>query len=136
METSSYHYFTYVYQTLWSDDVQFLRNGARQTDGWMDGWTEKVKYIEVGAPPKTITTKPFKAISCFLTFLISISWEFNQLSLYLVNFNISSNKYNNPSSNLHQHYCSQSGLLTCKLGQCLELEKYFLVQNKKSIASM
>ena len=31
-----YHYFTYVYQKLWSDNEWFLRYGARQTDGWMD----------------------------------------------------------------------------------------------------
>ena len=34
------HHFTYVYQKLWSDDAQFLRYAAWQTDGWM----EKVTY--------------------------------------------------------------------------------------------
>ena len=49
-----YHFFTYVYQKLWSDDVWFLRYGAKQmdrrTDEWTDGW--KKWHIEVGAPPK------------------------------------------------------------------------------------
>ena len=31
-----YHHFTYVYQKLWLDDVQFLRNGAQQMDGKSD----------------------------------------------------------------------------------------------------
>ena len=31
-----YHHFTYVYQKLWSDNVRFLRYGARQTDGQTD----------------------------------------------------------------------------------------------------
>ena len=35
-----YHHFTQLYQKLWSDDVQFLRYGARQMDGQM----EKVTY--------------------------------------------------------------------------------------------
>ena len=37
---SRYHHFTYVYQKLWSDDVRFLRYGARWTDGWMDRHTD------------------------------------------------------------------------------------------------
>ena len=41
-----YHYFIYVYQKLWSDDVRFLRYGARQTGG------RKKWHIELGAPPK------------------------------------------------------------------------------------
>ena len=32
-----YHHFIYVYQKLWSDDVQFLRYGAWRTDRRMDG---------------------------------------------------------------------------------------------------
>ena len=40
------HYFTYVYQKLWSGDVRFLRYGAWQTD------RQKKWHIEVGAPPK------------------------------------------------------------------------------------
>ena len=36
-----YHHFTYVYHKLWSDDVQFLRYGARWTDGQTDGQTDK-----------------------------------------------------------------------------------------------
>ena len=35
----------HVYQKLWSDDLQFLRSGARrmvrETDGWMEGQTER-----------------------------------------------------------------------------------------------
>ena len=31
-----YHNFTHMYHKLWSDDVRFLRYGARQTDGWTD----------------------------------------------------------------------------------------------------
>ena len=42
------HHFTYVYQKLWSDDVQFLRYCAWRTDGrtdrQMDGQMEKVTY--------------------------------------------------------------------------------------------
>ena len=45
-----YHHFTYVYQKLWSDDVQFLRYGVQQTDGQTDGKS----YIEVGIPPKYV----------------------------------------------------------------------------------
>ena len=37
-----------MYQKLWLDDVQFLRYGARQTDG------RKKWHIEVGVPPKKI----------------------------------------------------------------------------------
>ena len=43
-DTWRYH-FTHVYQKLWLDDVQFLRYGARQTDG------RKKWHIEVGVPP-------------------------------------------------------------------------------------
>ena len=36
-----YHHFTYVYQKLWSDNVRFLRYGARRTtDTRTDGWTD------------------------------------------------------------------------------------------------
>ena len=38
---------------LWSDDVQFLRYGARQTDGWTE--VQKKWHIEVGTPPKNRT---------------------------------------------------------------------------------
>ena len=41
-----YHHFTYVYQKLSSDNVQFLRYGARRTD-WRKKW-----HIEVGVRPK------------------------------------------------------------------------------------
>ena len=44
--TWRYHHFTYIYQKLWSDDVWFLRYGAR----WTDGRTEKVTY-RGGSPP-------------------------------------------------------------------------------------
>ena len=38
---------------MWSDDVCFLRYGARQTDEWTDRWTDGKKWhIEVGALPK------------------------------------------------------------------------------------
>ena len=43
--TWRYHHFTHVYQKLWLDDVRFLRNGARQTDGR----TEKVTHRD-GCP--------------------------------------------------------------------------------------
>ena len=43
-----YHHFTHVYQKLWLDDVRFLRNGARWTDGRTD--RRKKWHIEVGAP--------------------------------------------------------------------------------------
>ena len=45
-----YHHFTHIYQKLWSDDVQFLRNGVQQTDRWTDGKSD----IGVGAPPYNI----------------------------------------------------------------------------------
>ena len=48
------HHFTYVYQKLWSD-VWFLRNGARRTDGRMDG--QKKWHIEVGAQSKNWVLK-------------------------------------------------------------------------------
>ena len=41
-----YHYFTYMYQKLWLNDVQFLRYGARRTDG------QKKWQIDMGTPPK------------------------------------------------------------------------------------
>ena len=44
-----YHHFTHVYHKLWLDDVWFLRYGAQQKDGQMDG--QKKWHIEVGAPP-------------------------------------------------------------------------------------
>ena len=47
-----YYHFTYVYQKLWWDDVQFLRYGAQWMDRWTDG--QKKGHIEVGAPPKKI----------------------------------------------------------------------------------
>ena len=34
-----------MYQKLWSDDAQFLRYGARQTDEQTDGQRENVTYI-------------------------------------------------------------------------------------------
>ena len=47
-KASRYHYFTYVYQKLWSDDVRFLRYGVqwtdRQIDEQIDEWTERVTY--------------------------------------------------------------------------------------------
>ena len=43
------HHFTHVYQKLWSDNVQFLRYGVRQTDGQMGRW--KKWNMEVDAPP-------------------------------------------------------------------------------------
>ena len=39
-KTWRYHHFTYMYQKLWSDDVWFLRYGARQMDGQTDGQTD------------------------------------------------------------------------------------------------
>ena len=53
-ETPGYHHSTYVYQKLWSNDVQFLRYGAQQMDGQMDGQTDGWKkwHKEVGAPSK------------------------------------------------------------------------------------
>ena len=47
-----YHHFTQVYQILWLDDVWFLKYGARQADGQMDGW--KKWHIEVGTPHKNL----------------------------------------------------------------------------------
>ena len=40
-----YYHFTYVHQKLWLDGVQFLRNGAPQTD------RQKKWHTEVGVPP-------------------------------------------------------------------------------------
>ena len=45
-----------MYQKLSSDDVQFLRYGAQQTDGWTDGQMDRKSDTEVGAPPKKIKT--------------------------------------------------------------------------------
>ena len=45
-----YNHFTHIYQKLWSDDVQFLRNGVQQTDRWTDGKSD----IGVDAPPFNI----------------------------------------------------------------------------------
>ena len=52
---SKYHPFTHVYQKLWLDHVQYLRNGAQQTDGQTDGQMNRQKKwnTELGAPSKT-----------------------------------------------------------------------------------
>ena len=49
-KTWRYHHFTYVYQKLWSHDVQFLR----YCEQWRDRQTEKVTYLELGVPHKNI----------------------------------------------------------------------------------
>ena len=49
-----------MYQKLPLYDVQFLRYGARQMEGQIDGRTEKW-HIEVGAPPKN-----FSSLSVFV----------------------------------------------------------------------
>ena len=51
-KTWRYHHFTQVNQILWLDDVWFLKYGARQEDGQMDG--RKKWHIEVGASPKNL----------------------------------------------------------------------------------
>ena len=38
-----YYHFIYVYQKLWSDDVQFPRYGAQQTDRWIDRQMDRQK---------------------------------------------------------------------------------------------
>ena len=38
--TWRYH-FTHVYQKFWLDDIQFLRNGVRQTDRWTEKVTQR-----------------------------------------------------------------------------------------------
>ena len=43
--TWRYHHFTYVYQKLWSDDVQFLRYGVWQMDGQTDRQTDRKSDI-------------------------------------------------------------------------------------------
>ena len=48
-----YHHFTHVHQKLCSDDVRFLRYGARRTDGRTDG--RKKWHTEVGAPSKKLS---------------------------------------------------------------------------------
>ena len=65
-----YYHFIYVYQKLWSDDVQFLRYGAwqmdrqmngqmdRQTDGWMDGKSDIQRWVP--HPKVYVTSKIFK----------------------------------------------------------------------------
>ena len=40
-----YHHFTYEYQKLWSDDVQFLRYAVQQTDRWMDGKRDIQRWV-------------------------------------------------------------------------------------------
>ena len=50
-----YHHFTYVYQKLWSNDVQFLRHGVQQMDRQTD--RQKKWHIEVGAPSKNNETR-------------------------------------------------------------------------------
>ena len=58
------HHFTYVYQKLWSDDVQFLRCGVRRTDRW------KKWHIKVGARPKNSTkTVTWKLVPSPLVFV-------------------------------------------------------------------
>ena len=34
------YHFTHVRQNIWSDDVEFLRYGARQTDRQTDEWID------------------------------------------------------------------------------------------------
>ena len=43
--TWRYYHFTYVYQKLWSDDVQLLRYGVRWMDGQMDGQADRKSDI-------------------------------------------------------------------------------------------
>ena len=53
---------TYMYQKLWSNDVWFLRFGARRMDGRTDGW--KKWHIQVGTPPKNDTVAFWSFSSC------------------------------------------------------------------------
>ena len=48
-KTGRYNHFTHVYQTLWLDEVWFLRYGARQTDKKTDGKSD----INRGGCPST-----------------------------------------------------------------------------------
>ena len=50
-----YYHLIHKYQELWLHDARFLRYGAIQTDGQMEGW--KKSHIEVDAPPKKTRTK-------------------------------------------------------------------------------
>ena len=40
-----YHHFTHVYQKLWFDDVRFLRNGVRQTDGQTNRKSDTQRWV-------------------------------------------------------------------------------------------
>ena len=45
-----YHHFIHVHRKLWSHDIWFRKNGAKQTDKQMN---RQIKWhIKVGAPPK------------------------------------------------------------------------------------
>ena len=57
------YHFTYMYQKLWSDNIQFLRHGVRRMDGQMDSKSD----IEVGVPPK-------KPTDDLLTISITFTW--------------------------------------------------------------
>ena len=59
--TWRYHHFTYVYQKLWSDYLQFLRYGAWQTDGRM----VKVTYT---ALKTVLAIKECKIFTCIYAF--------------------------------------------------------------------
>ena len=67
--TWRYHHFTYVYQKLWSDEVQFWRYGAQQMDG------QKKGHTEVGARP------------LFVSFIIPFSRSF-LISLYKISTSV------------------------------------------------
>ena len=47
MEKNAWRYrnCTLVYQKLWSNEVLFLRYGAWQTDGWMDGKSDLQRWV-------------------------------------------------------------------------------------------
>ena len=45
------YHFTHVYQKLWLDDVQFVRNGVQWMDGKTNGWTGRQKKWHRGGCP-------------------------------------------------------------------------------------
>ena len=63
--TWRYHHFTHLYQTLWSDDIRFLRYVGPPLVG------QKRWHIEMGVPPKNFITLKYQVMIYYKNFITS-----------------------------------------------------------------
>ena len=77
-----YYHFTYLYQKLWSDDVRFLRHGARQTDGRTDGKSDILRWV-----PHLKNKLYWSSIQGIKNFAISQSSVSIKMSFYISHWN-------------------------------------------------